>query len=206
MPVQEHCVTTNRTIENWLQGEQEYQWLMDMNNNLFDEHGFITLSRQDIFNTTSLKEIIIKTIYWGYTGGMRGNHFMNILNNIDELEGYLEEATQKEEFNSDDFVELSVSFNDLSGLGLSTYSKLLYFLNLEINGNPSLILDLRLIKVFNMGSFDDLEPLINISYQNAPHHYVNYLEVLNQIGQELDVRADKIEMFLFLLGANITEN
>ena len=32
----------------------------------------------DIFETTDLRELIIKTIYWGYTGGMRGNHFVNI--------------------------------------------------------------------------------------------------------------------------------
>ncbi len=85
LPVRQQCFTTKRTT--WVKAEKEIDWLKDLNNKLFDNKDTLNISRQDIFNTKkSIRELILKTIYWGYTSGMRGNHFVNILKNISTIE------------------------------------------------------------------------------------------------------------------------
>jgi len=96
----------------------------------------LTISRQDIFETNEIREKIIKTIYWGYTAGMRGNHFVNILKHIDTIENTLLSLRQKSNPTTADFYSLTETFKNVSGLGLSTYSKLLYFFKITFNDNP----------------------------------------------------------------------
>ena len=146
LPVREQCFSTQRLT--WSKAEGQIQWLKELNDKLFAGNPSLTISRQDIFETIETREIIIKTIYWGYPRGMRGNHFVNILKNIDLIERTLSDLKNNSNLTSNDFSELSKTFASVEGLGLSTYSKLLYFLKLKFENAPCLILDQRLINVF----------------------------------------------------------
>ena len=202
LPVSQQCFTTKRGT--WLKAEREINWLTDLNDRLFENRKTLTISRQDIFNTGDrIKESIVKTIYWGYTGGMRGNHFVNILKNIHLLESTFKELKTKSQLTNIDFEHFTTVFKNIPGLGLSTYSKLLYFLNIRFNNNPALILDQRLIDVFKNKYFEDFLELNRITYSNAERNYLKYLLITNQIAIELNTQGENIEQFLFIFGNNL---
>lgn len=201
LPVRQQCFTTKRTT--WLKAEKEISWLKQFNDNLFSDKPTLTISRQDIFETNEPKEIIIKTIYWGYTAGMRGNHFVNILKHIDTIENTLLSLIQKSNLTTTDFNCLTETFNNVVGLGLSTYSKLLYFFKITFNDNPCLILDQRLIDVFASKSYANFQQLSKIRYDNAEKKYLDFLQLTRQVANDIETEGENIELFLFTFGNNL---
>ena len=201
LPVREQSFKTKRTT--WIKAENEINWLKKINNNLFGDQTTLTISRQDIFDTTNLRETMIKTIYWGYTGGMRGNHFINILKHIDLIENTLINLKQTDRPTTENFYSLTTTFKSVTGLGLSTYSKLLFFLQLTFNDNPCLILDQRLIDVFASKTYSEFKQLSGIRYDNAEKKYLEYLQLTNQASKNLDTDGENIEQFLFIFGNNL---
>ena len=91
---------------------------------------YINISRDDIKNTEGTEKKIVKILMWGYPGGGRYGQVQNILQNLEDLTACLEEINH----NSFDSVQDALgNVLEIHGLGLSTISKLLYFLN-----NPSI--------------------------------------------------------------------
>jgi hypothetical protein len=69
LPVRQQSFTTKRTT--WKTAEDKIDWLGAINDKLFDFKETLIISRQDIFiSNKSIRETILKTIYWGYTAGM----------------------------------------------------------------------------------------------------------------------------------------
>ena len=201
LPVKEQCVTTKRST--WTKAEREIRWLKNMNDILFNESNFLQLSRQDIFNTIKAEEKIIKIIYWGYPAGMRGNHFVSILKEIDKIKESLLNLKNKSNNTTKEFKELKSLFKKIKGLGLSTYSKLLYFFEISFNDSPCIILDNRIIDVFAKNIYINFYEFRSIKYENAQNHYIDYLSLLKQIANELETREENIELFLFSFGSNL---
>jgi hypothetical protein len=203
LPVRQQCFTTKRTT--WLKAENEISWLKQLNDNLFGNESTLTISRQDIFETNEPRKIIIKTIYWGYTAGMRGNHFVNILKHIDTIENTLLSLRQKSNPTTSEFNCLTETFKKVTGLGLSTYSKLLYFFKITFNDNPCLILDQRLINVFTSKLYANFQQLNNICYDNAEKKYLDFLNLTRQLANDIETEGENIELFLFTFGNNLKE-
>ena len=204
LPVGQQSFTTKRSTWRKAENSKEIKWLADMNQKLFDNRDELTISRQDIFDTkNSIRELTLKTIYWGYEGGMRGNHFVNILEKILKLETTFEELKGKENLTSSDFDNLTKTLKGISGIGLSTYSKLLYFLKIKFNNNPCLILDQKLINVINSKFYDEYLPLGKINDYNKEEKYLPFLEITNKISLRLGTKGENIEHFLFTFGNNL---
>lgn len=201
LPVRQQSFKTKRTT--WLNAEKDINWLKKLNDNLFGDKPTLTINRQDIFDTTDLRETIIKTIYWGYTGGMRGNHFVNMLKDIDLIENSFKKLKQTDNPNTDDLNELTTTFKGVTGVGLSTYSKVLYFLNLTFNDNPCLILDQRLINVFASKTYSEFQQLSGIRYDNAEKKYLDFLRLTNEVSKKLETKGENVEQFLFIFGNNL---
>ena len=202
LPVREQCLSTKRST--WSKAESQVKWLKDLNDKLFAGNPSLTISRQDIFETIETREIIIKTIYWGYPSGMwRMDYFVNILKNIDLIESTLSDLKNNSNLTSNDFSELSKTFASVRGLGLSTYSKLLYFLKLKFKNAPCLILDQRLRNVFKSNYFVDFEKLNKIRYDNAESKYLDFLLITRNISERLKTNGENIELFLFTFGNNL---
>jgi hypothetical protein len=202
LPVRQQSFTTKRTT--WKTAEDKIDWLGAINDKLFDFKETLIISRQDIFiSNKSIRETILKTIYWGYTAGMRGNHFVNILNKIDLLEEAIKRLINLEEPIKKDFDEFKIIMKRIPGIGLSTYSKLLYFLEVKFDGIPCLILDQRLIDVFNSQFYEGYNSLGKITDNNRENVYLSYLKCTNEISKELNTRGDNIEQFLFIFGNNL---
>jgi len=201
LPVRQQSFTTKRTT--WLKAENEISWLKQLNDNLFGVETTLTISRQEIFETKNLREQIIKTIYWGYTGGMRGNHFVNILKHIELIENTFKNLKQTTKPTAGDFYKLTSMFKVVPGLGLSTYSKLIYFLQLTFDDFPCLILDQRLIDVFSSKTYSDFNQLSGIRYDNAEKKYLIFIKLTNEISNKLKTEGENIEQFLFIFGNNL---
>lgn len=201
LPIRQQSFTTKRTT--WAKAEKEINWLKELNNNLFGDKLTLTISRQDIFETAVLRETIIKTIYWGYKGGMRGNNLVNFLKDIPKIEEAFNNLKQIDRPTIKDFNNLTTIFKSVSGIGLSTYSKLLYFLQITFDNNPCLILDQRLIDVFASKTYSEFQQLSGIRYNNAGKRYLDFLHLTNQVSEKLQTKGENIEQFLFIFGDNL---
>jgi hypothetical protein len=203
LPVKEQCFSTKR--DTWENAENNNQEFKLINDRLFNDSEQIKISRQDIFNTDNIKDLIIKTIFWGYPSGMRGNNFINLINQLNNLEGILNQVKNIENPTFEDYKNLHKQFTTINGLGLSTYSKILYFLNLHFDGKKSLILDSRLIDVFSKSIFEEFKKIRDIKYNNANNFYQEYLIIMNNLSIEFEVSEENIELFLFMFGSNLKE-
>jgi hypothetical protein len=205
LPVLHQSFTTKRS--NWQNAEKQIAWLQELNDQLFQNHPSIELSRQYLFSHSGFtRELIVKVIYWGYPNGMRRNHFVNILNSISVLEVALENIKLKSNPDDSDYESLVKVFDSVPGLGMSTFSKILYFMGITFNGNSSLILDLRLIDVFRSNMFADFDELKTVRYDNTRKHFLTYIRIMNELANRLGTSGECIEQFLFIFGNNLKAN
>lgn len=187
--------------ENWLNTEQK---------NIIDsyfkkDNNSITLNRFDLFKCNlNTKELIIKTLMWGYPTKGRGNNIINILKEdefkklIEILENYRNENIQFQDFKKD--------IKNVNGLGLSTMTKFTYFLNTKMNGNKAVIFDNKIQAVLKDKVFKELNGFEKMSSHNSINHYEKYIMSVNEIANKMKVQPDQIEYFLFLFGRNLSEN
>ena len=205
LPVMHQSFTTKRS--NWVNAEKQIDWLKELNDQLFQNQPTLELSRRNLFSHTgSTREWVVKIIYWGYPNGMRGNNFVNILSNMEPLEEALDNIRMKGSPDGLDYESLIRIFDSIQGLGMSTFSKILYFMGIQFNGNPSLILDLRLIDVFRSNVFADFAELKALRYDNTRKHYLNYIRIMNELANRLGTSGESIEQFLFIFGNNLKTN
>jgi hypothetical protein len=196
LPEREHSFRSSKTT--WNKGK--YTDKIEL---IFMENEKIELSRNDVFsNANDLEKLILSTIIWGYPSGMRKDHFNRIMENFDNLVDLLNNVNINEINNFKNHFEKDVK--SINGLGLSTYSKFLYFLDVKVDSYPALILDSKIIRCINENRFIELKSLKNITYNNAYQFYSRYNKKISEISNNLNINnSGKIEMFLFQYGLNI---
>ncbi|MDE0471504.1 MAG: hypothetical protein OXH57_06155 [Ekhidna sp.] len=199
LPVRKQCFTTKR--RTWKKFEKESSEYKKINDQLFNGEDSLTISREDIFQTKDVQQLILKTIYWGYPSGMRGSAFWGIICRLDNLTTIFTHLSNKKQ--TFDELKKQLGLNSITGLRLSTYSKILYFLKIEFDGCPCLILDSRLTDVFNAEVFKEFDRFKDINYHNAPDHYLDYLQCLHDLAEKLKTNGDHIEQFLFTFGKHL---
>jgi hypothetical protein len=202
LPVRQQCVETKRTY--WRDFEKEFGWLAELNGCLFQEET-LKISRQEIFDQNDVaRAFVIKVIYWGYAKpGRYAKNFQGIFQSIDSLVKTLRDIRHIDSPTANHFEEFARALRNVKGLGISTYSKLLYFLGIEIDRNPCLILDQTLIKVFSNNVFDEYGSFEKNKYDNAEKWYLDYLDTTNRLAKELQTRGENIEQFLFIFGNHL---
>jgi len=172
---------------------------------LFDKNDSMNISRGDLFELGESseevsKEFIIKVLMWGYPTGGRGKNIQNALAHIDDISQYLTNS-KKNNINEEDLI----NGTKLSGIGLSTLSKFLYFLKIEMKEYPTVILDLRLITMLRKAGFDELTNLKEITYSKGPKMYCTYLKEISSLSKKIGCSVGQLEMFLFIFGSNLKE-
>ena len=196
MPVKEQAFTTKRTT-----------WVKKIDSKILDEifkgKSELKISRENVLTNCPLNIFIYYVIMWGYPRGMRGQAndaeiFKNI-NLISEIINKPKRNSLKEE----DWESIHKSLSSIKGLGVSTISKLLYFRTFKFGDFNALILDDRLLRVFQNGEFKEFEKLKNLKRTNAMSKYLYYLEIMHETAKEIGVSPENIEMFLFTFGNNL---
>jgi hypothetical protein len=162
----------------------------------------VILSRRDLRglgNERDLAQFAMATIVWGYTSGGRGKNVENLMRNLDELTELLAEArTQSVPLWNIHYKKVK----KIKGIGLSTYTKFLNFLDVRVHGHAALILDERIIRVASGGVWKELAPLRELS--NKPdRQYPGYLEHMHSVANDLEVSAEALEVFPFVFGLSL---
>ena len=201
LPVRQQCFGTKRMT--WKKAEGKIVWLKQLNDKLFGGEEALFISRQDIFDTTNLRKKILKTIYWGYTSGMRGNHFVDLLRDMEQIERNLDRLLNTSNPTISNLDGLIHAFKNIKGLGLSTYSKLLYFTGIAFEEYPSLILDQQLINVFASKTYVQFAAISGINDYNKEQKYFEYLKIMDQLPARLETAGENIEHFIFTFGGNL---
>lgn len=196
LPVDEQAFDVKAS--NWVKQLEDHDFIK-----LFGDNPFITLSRRDIKETTEIDLVVLKTILWGYSSGMRGNHFFNIykgqMESICSILRKIESPCSPEAFE-----EAHKELRKIKSLGLSTYSKLLYFLGISlVESGCALILDERIIRIFKSQKFEEFNSFNRISIENGYRYYLNYIQRIHELALQMQVKEDQIELFLFTFGNNL---
>ncbi|MBS9767667.1 MAG: hypothetical protein KGV44_09035 [Flavobacteriaceae bacterium] len=163
------------------------------------EDKIINISRNDLYNSSNdLEKFILKTLMWGYPTKGRGKNIENMLeeNNFQKLI----KALENYKGNEITIEQLKKDIKEIKGLGLSTLTKFTHFLNTTIERNKAVILDIQIIEVISSGKFEEFEDLKEINYDNAIKHYTEYLKIINNLSEKMNVKQDQVEMFLFMFG------
>ena len=211
MPVEGHAFTIKK--KNW----ERFFKLTEIKE-VFDKDEII-ISRKDLFKLAKdqkkTKEFIVKVLMWGYPTGGRGNNMKNLLQEK-SYKALVDFIDDNEIRNSNNQVEniknkiKELKKNGGKGLGISTISKLLYFLKVKIAGKLSVILDQRIIDVLNKAEFKDFEELKDIKMTSSISKYIDnyyqFLEKIASVNKDLAIKdVGKIEMFLFIFGGNLKD-
>ncbi len=200
MPVDEQAFTSKQST--WSQYFNGYGEASNILQHIFNNKNSVQISRLDLFRLAQkddLGYLIIATILWGYPRGMRGNYFSSILSQFQQIKDALLEA----QVGIDNWLEHYKKIKKIEGLGLSTYTKFLYFMGATVENHSALILDKRIIDTLQRELFIELNPISHISIHTAVSKYPLYLGTMDSLSQSVGTESDKIEMFLFEFGLNL---
>lgn len=173
---------------------------------IFGENEIISISRFDLFYATwNLQEFVLKVLMWGYPTKGRGKNIENLLlpENFDKLIMNLKMIEGKSDLTIADVQK----FQNIKGLGLSTISKILYFKRVTIESNPALILDKRVIDALKCGRYTDfgIDQFKDVRNNNSAYTYMDYLNFMHSMAQQIKVIPDQLELFLFEFGSNLKQ-
>ena len=159
---------------------------------IFSTYGngeMVRLNREMLFeDAESTEEFIFKVLLWGYPTRGRGNNIEKLLEkeNLEELKIILE----KYKNNNVSTEELVEDVSKIKGLGISTVSKFLYFLNAKIDSFKALILDDQILNVINRKRISELNQLSSLKREQALKKYSKYLEKMSELSKELECEPD----------------
>ena len=159
------------------------------------------ISRNDLFNAAKgdFSIAVYSIILWGYPRNMRGISFMGVLENIQQLEGLIQNS---QNLTFQEFENMCKVLKG-TGIGLSTFTKILYFFKITLDGYRCLILDSRIIEVLKSGKFQELDTLKKITEFNKHKYYPDYLRLMAEIAKANDYTVDQLELFLFMFGNSL---
>lgn len=136
---------------------------------------------------------IVMVLMWGYPTGGRGSNIENILAEIDQL-CLLLSPVYKQSLTKNEANDLIKQFEGIHGLGISTWSKLLYFFNVAIDSRRCQIYDLKIVDSLNKKQFNELGTQI---WKQDINHYFQYIELVDNLAMRMHVSPDQVELFLF---------
>lgn len=160
---------------------------------IFGTNAEVEISREEVLNEKDPKKKIVMTLMWGYPTGGRGLNIENTLDNLEEIKEWLSRVSNKnlKKAEADNLIE---NFSNTRGLGISTWSKLLYFFDVEIDSMKCQIYDSKIKESLNKQQFSELGSRI---WKQDVEHYYRYIELVNELAKRMCVLPDQVELFLF---------
>jgi hypothetical protein len=165
----------------------------EIENDIFGAEAEVEISREDIFNESDTKKKIVMTLMWGYPTGGRGSNIANLLKNLSKLNTTLGNIKNKN-LSYADFNDLVQSFNEILGLGMSTWSKFLYVFNVKIDSTRCQIYDLKIVESLNKKQFVELG---SNTWEQNTKNYCSYIQLTKNLANTMSSSPDQVELFLF---------
>ena len=160
---------------------------------IFGNNDNVELSRADVFSEVDTAKKIVMVLMWGYPTGGRGNNIESILKRIDSLCELLSSVYKKDLTKAQ--VDCLISkFKGIHGLGISTWSKLLYFFNVSVDSKKCQIYDLKIVDSLNKKQFNEIG---THRWRQNIDHYHQYIGLMDKLAKSMKVCPEQVELFLF---------
>lgn len=160
---------------------------------IFGSEDKVELSRADVFSESNIEKKIIMILMWGYPTGGRGNNIKSILESRCELISLLQ-SVNGQNLTKVQASSIFADFKKIHGLGISTWSKLLYFFNVSVDSKKCQIFDTRIVDSLNKRQFSELGIQ---EWKQTNSAYFQYIELVDDLATRLSVLPDQVEVFLF---------
>ena len=162
-------------------------------NEIFGDFDEVELSREDVISEIDISKKIVMVLMWGYPTTGRGSNIQNILTKIDKLNELLSKV-ENQNLTMIQANNLIEEFKGIHGLGVSTWSKLLYFFGVKVNSKRCQIYDLKIVDSLNKKQFAEQGTK---KWKQDVKHYYQFLELVDSISASMDVLPEQVELFLF---------
>lgn len=163
--------------------------------NIFNGKDAIKISRKEIIDEKNSKTRILKTLMWGYPKTRHSNNIKAILERIETVEEILQNIKDKNLSRNEAEGYIQQLFG-ISGLGMSTCSKFLYFFGVSIDQKKCLIFDRCIVSTLNPPFSNFILDTSN-TWERDLIHYYDYINKVNEVSSEMNVTPDQVELFLF---------
>lgn len=202
IPVDEHAVKIKK--KNW--EKIKYPEKDEIEKEIFSNSPEVELSRGQIKKEENIKKKIVMILMWGYPNPRFWNNIQNLLSQIAYLKEVFVEYNNYSFATNDQFIyflrkkiRLNTDGKKIKGLGWSTLSKLLYFFDISIESQNCEIFDRKIVKIMNKKQFFKFQGRL---WRQNDNNYLYYIKLINSISEEIEVRPDQIELFLFNINHN----
>ena len=162
-------------------------------NSIFSTSTEVELSRMQVKNETNIRKKIIMILMWGYPTGGRGNNIEKLLKDFDKLEQIFSKY-KNINLEKKEFMDIVSLFNSIKGLGISTWTKFLYFFDISVDSLKCEIFDLKILESLNKKQFSEINEK---NWIQDVDNYFDYLILLNSISKKIIAEPDQVEIFLF---------
>ena len=160
---------------------------------IFGSNEKVEISRSDVFSERDTAKKIVMTLMWGYPTGGRGENIKNILLNINKLVEILSSEKDKN-ITEKEARKLFTKLKKIPGLGISTWTKFLYFFNVSIDSKTCQIYDLKIVDSLNKKQISELGLQ---EWKQNNRCYFDYIALVNNLATTMSVLPEQVEVFLF---------
>ena len=162
---------------------------------IFGGQDSIRISRDRLLNYIypNQQQKCAEVLLWGYPRDMRGmvSRLLPVIEQVSEL------AASEEPWPN---YYHSFRRQDLTGIGLSTITKLAYFFRKEFEGHSAVILDSRVNA--SISRWQELQVHLGVIANRSWRHYLPYLHALYGTAALIECTGEQLELFLFAFGKN----
>jgi hypothetical protein len=196
IPLLQESYTTRREVWEPYFGENET--LAE----LFGDESRLEISQAEIFaacNAGEKEKLFYMTILWAFPYGLYKKDPAVLFASKAAFQDLLDEATVGVKC----WAKYRFAVEDVYKLGISAYSKLLYFSRATVEGMPAVKLDKRILDVLQSGRFKELRIMEHFPYFTAFDRYADYLEMMQIVAEKLDIPLANMVKFLSDYGLHL---
>ena len=197
------ATTQNKVASNWTIHYAQFPWVEPILMSQFKDGGAICVTRGDIYATTDPLARFVKTLYWGYPGGFPSNnqYLRNILDKANEIVECLPEIGTR--LTVEQYTALFDRLKSMvSGMSVSTISKILAFWKIKAASSESVIVDQFVMECIHL--FDDFWGMSTDA--SSADAYYGMVKKINGLAKKMSVSPEQTELFLFKTGKTVKEN
>lgn len=187
--------------KSWRNIEGQFEVARNLNNRLFGTEEQILIDRNSVFRTRDRDIFLQKVLFWGFPTGLHGVG-KSAFDNWDNLVALRLYLKRHPDLTVAEYRQMvSDHFSNMRGLSIAFFSKLLYFMNVTIDGTLALINDEFLRKGIKKVTGPEILPL----KKAAKYRYSSYPGFLNEmvsLASNLHSTPERLEYVLWLIGKN----
>lgn len=170
----------------------------------FDEKQDAFLSRKKVFirNGRNRELFALSVLFWGFPSNQHGR-CTSAFQNWEQLIDWCGVVGRNRNITQQQFLQMSQQMQNMHRLGVSIFSKFLYFSSGSIDGHRCLILDnqvARGIQLLQGPEFEDLKDAVIGSHHRYYRYYPQYLAAMENLANQIGVCGDRMEYVLWLAG------